>query len=221
MKKLLMTVAVMGFAASIVSAQVYSQNIVGYAKKSPDAGQFLMVSPQFQGSANGMTLGDAFVGVSDESVVFTWDGSSYTKYTYFSAAPGWFDNLFAPADDVLVGEGDGVWLQGGTAAAELLIAGEVPSAGSITNTLVAGFNMVANPYPVAMTLGELPADSLSDEDVVFTWDGSTYTKYTYFTAAPGWFDNLFAPADDVEVAVGDAFWLDSAAGGALILDKQY
>jgi hypothetical protein len=178
-----------------------------------------MVSPQFQGAAAGTALGDAFSGQNDQSVVFTWDGTSYTKYTYF-AGFGWFDEFFASADAVVIGAGEGVWLADSTGGADVIISGEAPQASSVTNSLVAGFNMVANPYPVAMTLGELPAASLSDQDVVFTWNGAGYNKYTYF-AGFGWFDEFFASADAVELSVGESAWLDSSAGGLLVLDKQY
>jgi hypothetical protein len=222
MKKLVLITAVIACAAMVMAQTVTSQNIVGYSKKAPAVDQFLMVSPQFLAdTGGGMTLGEAFGGVSDQSVIFSWNGSAYTKYTYFSAAPGWFDNLFTPSDGVLIGQGDAVWLKGGSAAVDVIMAGEVPSAASITNNLVVGFNMIANPYPVALTLGDLPAASISDQDVVFTWNGSAYTKYTYFSAAPGWFDNLFTPSDSVAIPVGDGFWLDSGAGGTLILDKQF
>jgi hypothetical protein len=220
MKKLLMTAAVLACAASIVSAQtVSSANIVGYSKKALTSGQFLMVSPQFQGTAAGTTLGEAFVGQNDQSVVFTWDGSVYTKYTYY-AGFAWYDNAFQDSDNVLIGEGDAVWLADSSGGADAIMSGEVPSADSITNSLVVGFNMVANPYPVALQLGDIPTASLTDQDVIFTWDGATYTKYTYY-AGFAWYDNAFTDSTTVEIAVGDGFWLDSAAGGSLILDKQY
>jgi hypothetical protein len=217
MKKLITAVAVLAIAGAVMAAE--SQNIVGYAKKALGASNFLMVSPQFQGSASSTPLGDAFSGMNDQSVVFTWNGSVYTKYTYF-AGFGWFNESFQSADAVPLAAGDGLWLSGASSPVDVLMLGEVPQAASITINLVAGFNMVANPYPVELTLGDLPDVSLSDQDVIFTWDGSTYTKYTYF-AGFGWFNESFQSADGVPVAVGDAFWLDSGAGGTMVLNKQF
>lgn len=121
MKKIIATTATLAFAASMASAQVTSANIVGYSKKTPAIDQFLMVAPQFLAdTAGGMTLGEAFSGVSDQTVVFTWNGSAYTKYTYFSAAPGWFDNLFTPSDAVEIPVGDGFWLDSGAGGTLIL-----------------------------------------------------------------------------------------------------
>jgi hypothetical protein len=171
------------------------------------------------GDAGGITLSNAFSGVTDLSVVFTWSGSSYSDYTFYEGF-GWFDPSFTPSDDVLVGQGDAVWLKMGSSGADAIMAGEVPMAGSITNTLGVGFNLVANPYPVAMTLGDIPAASVSDLDVVFLWNGSSYEDYTFY-AGFGWFDPSFNPAETIPVAVGQGFWLKSAAGGALIFDKNF
>ena len=220
MKKLLMTVAVLGCVATMVSAQtVTSANIVGYSKKAMPLNSIDIVSPQFlAGDAGGISLDDAFGGMSDSTSIYAWDGGAYSLYTYYEGY-GWFDPSFVAAGGVLIGQGDGVWLQSGTVAADVIMSGEVSLAGSITNTLIVGINMVANPYPVSMRLSEIPEVSLSDGDVVYLWSGS-YSVYTFYVGY-GWFDPSFVAADDVQVGVGQGFWLSSAAGGDLVFDKQY
>lgn len=225
MKKLVLTAAVMGFAASMASAQepVYSQNIVGYAKTTLAAGSFEIVSPQFLvGDNDGVTLSNAFSGVSDGSVVFAWTGTGYDSYTYYVDGGGWFDLSFNDVGGEMIGQGDAVWLKSGAGEGSVAImAGEVSSADSITVTLTSGFNLVASPYPVAITLGDLATDALSDGDSIFVWSGSGYDSYTYYVDGGGWFDLSFNDASGIEIGVGQGFWLNSSAGGTMVFDKSF
>jgi hypothetical protein len=110
MKKLVMTVAVVA-CAGIVSAQVYSANIVGYAKKDLGAGAFKIVSPQFQGTGTGTTLDAAFSGVTSGSAVYVYNGTAYDIYTYYGATYGWLDSLYGASGSVEIPVGDGCWLK--------------------------------------------------------------------------------------------------------------
>jgi hypothetical protein len=223
MKKLVMTAAVLACAASIVSAQVYSQNIVGYAKRSIPVSSFRMISAQFVASnshTNGITLGNAFSNVGDQDQVLFWNGSGYDVYTYY-AGYGWYDvTATVPSDDVLIPQGTAVWAKSNSGT-DLVISGEVPSSGSVTNMLSSGFNMVSDPYPVDMTLADIPTNSLSDQDQAMLWNGSGYGVYTYY-AGYGWYDvTATIPSGSTKVSVGQGFWLKSASGGALIFNKPY
>lgn len=226
MKKILIAALLTGLIATTALADsnvVSSANIVGYVQTETfAAGQFQILAPQFlQAPTNGIALGDAFGDVPDLTVVYTWNGTSYKAYTYYEAAPGWLDSIFTPSDGVIIEQGDAVWLKS-TAVTNVIMSGDVPQAGSITNVLAAEtFNLVACPYPVEMTLGDINTNSLSDLDVAYVWNGSAYKAYTYYEAAPGWLDSIFTPSDGVTIAVGQGFWLNSAAGGTLIFDKQY
>ena len=222
MKKLMTTVAVLGCAVAMVSAQtVTSANMVGYAKKTLPAGGFQIVSPQFQGTAAGTTLDNAFSGVVDGSAVYIWTGTAYLPKISYFVGYGWFDAGFNPKGDTVINAGDALWLQDGGASSTPIISGEVPSASSITNTLAVGFNLIANPYPVAMLLDDIPLASLSDGDSVYVWsEGAYLPKISYFVGY-GWFDAGFDPKGNTEIPVGDGLWLSSAAGGDLILNKLY
>jgi len=111
MKKLMTTVAVLGCTVAIVSAQtVTSANMVGYAKNTQPAGEFLIVAPaQFAGTAGGVTLGDAVSGVVGGEQVYVFNGTAYDIYTYY-AGYGWFDGLGNPGDPVQIPVGAGFWL---------------------------------------------------------------------------------------------------------------
>jgi len=221
MKKLVMTAALV-CAASIVSAQtVTSANIVGYAKKSVGGGSFKIVAAQFlAGQTNGMTLGEAFPNMGEGDQILFWAGTGYEIYTYY-VGYGWYDfTVTTPSDDVLIPQGASVWLKS-IAGTTTIVAGEVPSVGSVTNTLSVGFNMISNPYPVEMTLGSIPTTSLSDGDQVLLWAGSGYDIYNYYVGY-GWYDfTVTIPSDDVQIPVGDGCWLKSAAGGEIVYTKTY
>ena len=221
MKKLITTVAVLGCAAVVTAQTVTSANMVGYAKKTLPAGGFLIASPQFQGTAAGTTLDNAFSGVVEGSAVYIWDGSAYLpKISYFDGY-GWYDAEFNPKGDTVIGAGNAIWLQDGGVSSTPIMSGEVPSASSITNTLAVGFNLIANPYPVAMALDDIPLVSLSDGDSVYIWsDGAYLPKISYFVGY-GWYDAEFNPKGSTQIPVGDGMWLSSAVGGDLVLNKLY
>ncbi len=218
MKKLVMTAAVLGFAASVVSAQVYSENIVGYAKNTlPSAGFSLVAPAQFGGAAGEVTLDNAFSGVAGGDKVYVYNGTTYDIYSYFEGY-GWFDSLFNPAGSVALSAGDAVWYQG-AASAVVMMAGEVPSSTSIQVAVSTGFNLVSNPYPVAMALDDIDVSGFAGNEKVYVYNGTTYDIYTYF-AGYGWFDSLFNPAGGVEVPVGQGFWLEASAG-QIVFNKQF
>ena len=223
MKKLVMTVAVLACAVSFVSAQVTSANIVGYSKGSVAAGSFEVVAAQFLvGSvADGMTLDDAFgdnVGNGDQ--VLFWSGAGYSVYTYYTGW-GWYDYTgTVESGDVIIPSGTSVWMKS-VAGTEYIVAGEVPSSDSVTITLVAGFNMITSPYPVAMALDDLSTDVLSNGDQALFWNGAGYTVYTYYTGW-GWYDYTgTVESGDVTIPVGGGCWLKSAAGGDLVVTKPF
>ncbi len=208
--------ASLAFADSNV---VSSANVVGYVQKSVVSNSFTIVSPQFLvADTNGVALSDAFSDIPDNSVVYAWD-NGYTRYVYFGGLWYNMDDGYAPADDVIIKQGAATWLQS-TATTNVVMSGDVPQASSITNEVVEGFTLMANPYPVGLTLGDMPTNSLPDNSVVYAWDGS-YTRYIYFGGLWYNMDDGYAPADDVAIDVGDGFWMESTNTFNMIFDKQY
>lgn len=219
MKKLIMTVAVAACAAVVTAQTVTSANIVGYAKNTQPAGGFVMAAPaQFSGSAGGVTLDETFSGVVGGEQVFVYNGLAYDVYSYF-AGYGWFDGGFNPAGSTVIPEGAGVWLTGAPAS-ETIMSGEVPMADSVTNAVVAGFNLIANPYPVALKLDDIDLTDFAGGEQVFVFNGLAYDVYSYF-AGYGWFDGGFNPAGTVEIPVGQGFWLSMVGAGDLVFNKAF
>jgi hypothetical protein len=217
MKKLVLTAAVLGFAASMASAQVYSQNIVGYAKTTLAADSLEMLSLQFSGTNGTVTLENSFSGLGSGSVVYMWNGGGYNAYTYYGVN-GWYDSLNQPADSVEVDSGVAVWVKDAGEGADAITAGEVPSADSVVVEISAGLNMVANPYPTTMKLSDNPS-GLASVAKAYVWSG-IYSSYTFY-GENGWYDSLNQPAADVEIGVGEGLWLSVAAPASLSFSKGF
>jgi hypothetical protein len=213
MKKLMMTAAVVA-CAGIVSAQVFSDNIVGYSQQTVPAGQLLIVSSQFGDT----TLGEAFTDVAANSKAYIWNGSGYIIGTFF-AGYGWFDSTFASLDATPLPGGTALWIEDAGAGSAPLALGEVPGAATIDVTLNNGLTMIANPYPVATLVGDLPTAGLAGGEKIYIWTGSGYTIGTYF-AGYGWFDAGFASLDAIEIPVGQGVWLESS-GGTMTFSKNF
>ncbi len=204
---------------------VGSANIMGYSKVPEPASGIDIVSPQFLSSGgSSMTLSNAFTGLEDETYLYSWTGSSYVSYIYYDGY-GWYDAItFDLENDTVVNQGQAFWLSG--AGSNGLVSGDVPADTTITNAVSAGLNLIANPYPVALALGTITNQAglttLSDEDLIYAWDGSAYASYIYYDGY-GWYDAVtFDLANSVEIPVGRGFWLSTAgSGGDLVFDKQY
>ena len=219
MKKLITTVAVLGCAAVVTAQTVTSANMVGYAKNTQPAGGFSMVAPaQFAGTAGGVTLDEALSGIVGGDKIYVFNGAAYDIYEYY-AGYGWFDGLFDPAGDVVISEGTAIWVTG-AASAVTIMSGEVPSAASVTNAVVAGFNLISNPYPVALALDDIDLTDFVGSEKVYVFNGAAYDIYEYY-AGYGWFDGLFDPAGSVQVPVGAGFWLSMSNAGSVVFNKLF
>jgi len=116
MKKTLL-IAAAALAASLISsqAQVYSQNVVGYANISTTqvGANYLLAVPFKVGVSNGANevFGSA---LPDFSTISTWSvaGNSYTVYYSDSGSPsGWDDVNFGPVGAPIIPVGQGFFLE--------------------------------------------------------------------------------------------------------------
>jgi len=210
MKKLVLTAAVMGFAASMASAQVYSQNIVGYSKQEISAGSFMILANQFFGENEAsVTIDEAFgASLPEDSELYVWNGSGYNNYAYWDWNGGWSDaSSLDPVGDVEIERGDALWVKNAGSSSEIVVfSGNVSLSNSTTNSLAVGFNMVANPYPTAVALDNLNINPQEDDEL-YVWDGSGYNNYVYWDWNGGWSDaSTLDAVGDVEIPVGVGFW---------------
>ncbi len=178
MKKLVMTAAVVA-CAGIVSAQVYSANIVGYSKVTkPANGDLNMVGVSFISTSQKLNElfppaqfeGDLFnANASDQVIAWNAGSQSYSTYVYYDASgtygssyaylDGWQEaSQFGTANyaNPTLPAGSAFWFKGsGSTASTLMTLGEVKTDATVTNTVVVGLQQLSNPYATANTLGTM------------------------------------------------------------------
>ena len=151
----------------------------------------------------------------------------------------WLDAGTEATDDT-VDVGQGFWIKAGTAGT-MTISGEVPSAnnvpaGGLVVNLVQGFNMVANPYPMAVpvsTFGQLDAsmsgygDDYLYKTELMAWDPTKqdYVNYGWAGTSPEdidsmpelnntWLDAGTEATDDT-IAQGACVWIKAEKAGTI------
>ena len=206
---------------SIASAQTVVSGTFGFSKQDVGAAEFKIVAHQFAfGDESSVTIDEAFGGtLPDGSAVYIWDGISYSIYTYF--APTWYNDGWVDASDVTIDRGDAVWAKNaGAVDAVVLFSGNVPMSDFTTNSLISGYNMLANPYPTSITLSELDLSlNPADGDSVLLFDGTSYLVYTYF--APVWYDTEWVDASAVVISISSGFWYNTSTARDWIIAKPY
>ena len=223
--------------SSVVHAQPAYSNIVGMVKTALPSSGFRMVSLQFSGTKAGVTLGDAFTGLSDNSKLYLWSqdtGSGfpgYVVYRYLVGPAAWFTQSFGPADDVIIPRGTVAFIQDGGTGSDVVHSGSVPSVPNenfYDVSFVGGsFNMVGNPYPVETPFSAITSANFSDFDTIYIFDGSDYILYRFITAATAgagedaWYTSSFGPTTGLTIAPGTGFWLSTAQSGSIRFNKTY
>ena len=250
-----------------MSADVTSANVVGYTTKEVKAGQFYMVGVQFSdvGAVDAAGFNNFFsttcapgaygdgedttMGNAPQIQVLNASGVGYKRYYYIGDAYGADDqpvagNCWADGDGYAVTDADmlplskGFWFRA-MADGSVTCSGEVSATGEIGSAVTAGqFNIVANPYPVALSLnapasvGFTPGAYGDGEDTtmgnapqiqVLNASGVGYKRYYYIgdaydaddqpVAGNCWADGDGYVATGTQVPVGQAFWVKSATAG--------
>jgi len=224
MKKLVMTVAVLACATSMVAAQtVTSANVVGYNK---DIG-----APGFHISGYAFTGSDTSPqGVFGDqlplgSKLYTFNGATYDVSTYesvfswvtFTSVDQWNPNTLD------LSGANGFWVENvGAASATAVLSGEVELAATVTNSVSTGFQLLSYPYPVASTVADLGL-SPAIGDKIYAFNGATYDVSTYesvfswvtFTSVDQWNPNTLT------IGVGEGFWYEATAGQTWIANRPF
>jgi hypothetical protein len=268
MKKLVMTVAVLACAASVVSAAVTSANIVGYDKVTKTAnGDLNMVGVSFVSTAQTLNSlfppaqfeGDLYSAAnSDQVIVWNAGSQGYNTYVYYDVSgtygpeytsyDGWqelaqFGSLNYANPTLPVGSA--FWFKGSASTpSTIMVAGEVKTDASVTNTIVSGLQQVANPYATATTIGALFGNQASGDlfdanasDQIILWNDATqsYTTYVYYdvsgTYGPdyasydGWQEYAqFGSgnyADDTVIPLGQGVWYKAVSGFDWVANKNF
>ena len=193
------------------SAQVYSQNIVGYQQKALTQNGYTFTGATFvpvgmDGSA--MTLSEIkananFVPFEDSIQIFDSAGSLVALVTYVSQAklvewemeetnePGWYDlvdeELAAGPLDIPLPFGYGVTAFTGYAGAALVYAGEVVQDDVRISLIQGGYTFAVNVAPVDLLLGDIVANAnfvpFEDSIQIFDSTGAPVALATYVSQA--------------------------------------
>ena len=255
MKKLVTAFAACALAG-LGLAQVESVNIVGYETKALVAGDFNMIGGAFNSvGKDGYSLNRDFKGenltagtdlfTADTILIHDATTGGYTTYylyeydpTYPDYPAGWYNAITEASFDTDypngLPAGSSFWYlaKATTVNASVTFSGDVPMGASYTKDLVRGdFNMVANPYPVALNLNDATQVTLTgatagpgvlSSDTILIHDATTggYTTYYLYEGDPdyqaGWYnagsDELFETDYPDGLPAGTPFWYVAKAG---------
>jgi hypothetical protein len=156
---------------------------------------------------------------------------------YDPTGPGWYDGNFAPADNLAIEPGQGLFvIRKVTTPISFVQVGHVKTGKSMTSVLagpsandfgesVVGIRSAvgiklkdSNLYTGSDATGVHPGDDqgIADEVVQFV-NGVPVTYFNDGTgAATGWYDGAFAPAGDVVLAEGTALYIVRKNGGDFV-----
>ena len=205
MKKLVMTVAVLACAASVVTAQtVTSANMVGYAKVEAVGGQLTLAALNFEPSTN---LVSAIIGdqLPATSVLHIWDKASGSYNSVSKAARGGW-----PAG-ATIDLGQAFWIQApaGSGTNEIILSGEVLLDATNSTSIASGIDATGYYYPVdTLWVDTDLANALPATSVLHIWDEATQGYESHSKAARGgWTD-----AGSVMIGPTTGFWVQTASG---------
>ena len=226
MKKLV--TSAMALIAGLAMAQVQSANTVGFMdiKDENAAEGFNVVCPTFTTVGyNTVTLSD--ISLEGENVQLRtdnlqiFDGTGNAEYAYQWRANGWYDNDEKEyVNDEVIDRAQGVIIDSANGNITIRSVGEVKTTAVAVENCVEGFNVVGNPFPVALTLADisLTGDSVQlRTDNLQIFDANGNAEYAYHWRASGWYDN-----DEKEYVNENAFpaglgvIIDSANGGITV-----
>jgi hypothetical protein len=184
-----------GITASVAQSNVYSLNVVGYVNKVMDPG-FHMINTPLNTTNN--SVANLFAGPPLFTVIYKFTGGSFAAPNVFGFG-GWGD----PTQTLDPGQGAFISVPAGPNYTNTYV-GEVLQ-GSLTNTLIPGFNMVGSKVPQAgglqTDLGEVPGLF----DIVYQFSDATHNYLApNVNGFGGW------GGGDPQIAVAEGFWYYNA-----------
>lgn len=186
----------------------------------------------FLGASNsaGLLASDS-ASTADEVLVYS--GSTPSTYWYYDGSlggtAGWYDLLFNPAGNAVIGPNEGVVIKRKTAGnLSITSAGSVKTGNSLI-PIQPGLNVLPTLSAEGLTLGTSglisgsnllkASDAASTADEVTIYTPTTQTTYWYYDGSQGgtagWYDLLFNPAGSVSIAPGTSFVVNRKGGPAI------
>jgi hypothetical protein len=228
-KTLLTAFAALAAGTLAVSAQVYSQNIVGYVTQTlpGTTTEFSVVVSPLQGSTN--LAEDVLSGsLNAGDTLYFWTGTTYYSTTYWGGPNGfltppqdWIDENNVTTNSPNLNPGEGFFYLNNSGANETNVyVGSVILTNAIDLTANPDFSVVGSTPPVAGLLDStnfnLPLDA---GDTCYIWTGTTYYSSTYWGGPNGflsppddWIDENNVTTNAPSVTVGQGFFYLNNSG---------
>lgn len=190
--KTLLVAAVLGaVGVATASAQVTSENVVGYVKKDLMAGISLISNPL----SNGANMASEVIPSPPVgTTIYLYDGVSFTSSNFLG--------VWAP--DVELPVGAGFYIQLGEATSITFI-GDVLQGNASNKQIPMGLSIQGSLVPQAGGISTDLGFPAEVGDTVFTWDGSGFEASNYL--------GVWAPAEPM-LGLGDAVFVDKASDAA-------
>jgi hypothetical protein len=188
-KTLLLTAVAFAAGLAVSSAQVYSQNIVGYVNVPLNAG-FTMVANPLNAATN--DLNTLFPNAGNGDAVYKFNGLSFDSSTFFFGS--W-------SPDLTLNPGEGAFISSGVSNTVTFVGNVLT--GNLTNNIPSGFSIRGSQVPQSATLESMGFPA-GNGDAIYFFRNGTYASSTFFFGS-------FSPA--AIPAVGEAFWVSSGTGG--------
>ena len=234
MKAKTLLIAAAALAAGVISsqAQVYSQNVVGYANVSTaNGGTYLVTVPFKVGVSNGANevypLNGGVPSIPDFSTLLLWNGSGYTAYQSDSGSSSlWDDGNGNPIPNApILPVGQGFFLIPSASTTNTFVGTVAVNVGTSNVTVLAngGTYLVAPvvPYGGSVTNGTSSgggpalnaANGLPDFSTLLIWTGSSYTAYQSDSGSSSlWDDGNGNPIPNAPtINVGQGFFIIPSA----------
>ena len=228
MKKMLLLCTGLFLAAGIASAQVTSDNIVGYQKHLGNAGTYTLLAPNF---VNVLPV-DEFIELNrisgkfsegDEVQFYGSDGNSdYTLFWRTAAAnydmipDGWYTGSYGDAGKTPIKVGTSLFVYT-RSTTDIYISGQVEFDDTEFD-VTSGFTAVGNCSLFPLDLDEFIFTGLQEGDEVQFYGADGNSDYTLFwrTAAAnydmipdGWYTGIYGDAGDTNIKPGEGFFLNA------------
>lgn len=189
-KSLLLAAVVAAVGAVSGSAQVTSQNIVGYVRLSLTKG-FNLIGNQLNNGNNSI---GTVLNVPEGTTVYKFSGGKYSANSFVDGA--WDDAAMK------LSPGEGFFVNV-SAPTTITLIGEVSLSNSVNIT--GGYNLVSVPLPLAGSLTDAAAGGFptKEGDNVFQWTGSGFSAKSFV-------DGAWEPSVPT-LKVGEGFFVQGAA----------
>jgi hypothetical protein len=208
-KTALLTAAALAAGLAGASAQVYSQNIVGYVNVTFTNGFTMFGNPLHTDSTGTNDTVQQIFGTNmpNGSTIYAFSGGAFANPAAgYTTKGGWTGGTNAA--NAALSAGRGVFIKV-PSTATLTFVGNVVAGGTNTVPYNNGFNIVSSPTPQAgllqTNLGFVPFNG----DTIYQFNSSSQAypnPSSGYTTKGGW-----AGAGQPNLQVGEAFWLKSAS----------